>query len=422
MSAAAPRVAVLSNAYRYVRSKTEDLCRPLSVDDHGVQPIADVSPPKWHLAHTTWFFETFLLRPYLADYRVFDEQYSELFNSYYEGVGSRHPRAERGNLSRPTLDEIHNYRRYVDVAMTMLLDSGQGTNDPVASRTMLGLNHEQQHQELIVTDLKFILGHNPLRPAYQPGADDNFAPSRPQSYVPITGGLVMVGAESNEPFCFDNETPRHRVWLEDFEFAERLVTNQEYLAFIEDGGYRTPSLWLSDGWREASELAWQAPEYWTQRDSTWYEYTLAGESELHPTFPVTHISFYEADAFARWSGARLATEFEWEHVAKQATNEVESTKTPFFHPRAATGNGVQQLLDECWQWTASSYAPYPGFRPLSGSLGEYNGKFMANQMVLRGGSCASPGGHVRNTYRNFFYAKDRWQFTGIRLVRNGAKL
>ena len=212
------------------------------------------------------------------------------------------------------------------------------------------------------------------------------------------------------------------MWLEDFEFAERLVTNQEYLAFIEDGGYRTPSLWLSDGWREASARAWQAPEYWTQRDATWYEYTLAGESELHPTFPVTHISFYEADAFARWSAARLATEFEWEHVAKQATNEVESTKTPFFHPRAAAGNGVQQLLDECWQWTTSSYAPYPGFRPLSGTLGEYNGKFMANQMVLRGGSCVSPEGHVRNTYRNFFYAKDRWQFTGIRLVRNGAKL
>ena len=422
MSATAPRVMSLSNVYRDVRSKTEDLCRPLSVDDHVVQPIADVSPPKWHLAHTTWFFETFLLSSHLEGYRVFDEKYAELFNSYYEGVGSRHPRAERGNLSRPTLDEVHEYRRYVDVAMEMLLDSVHGSGDEIVSRTVLGLNHEQQHQELIVTDLKFILGHNPLRPAYRLGDDDNHSSPRPQTYAPVTGGLVMIGAEANEPFCFDNETPKHRVWVDDFEFAERLVTNEEYLAFIEDDGYRTPSLWLSDGWREVNERDWKAPEYWTQRDSIWHEYTLAGESELIPNVPVTHISFYEADAFARWYGARLATEFEWEHAAKQVRDKLESIESRGFHPRSAGGKGVGQLLDECWQWTMSSYAPYPGFRPLSGTLGEYNGKFMANQMVLRGGSCASPQGHVRHTYRNFFYAKDRWQFTGIRLVKNGSKL
>ena len=422
MSAAAPRVAVLNNVYRDVRSKTADLCRPLSIDDYGVQPTPEVSPPKWHLAHTTWFFETFLLKPYLADYRVFDEQYGALFNSYYEGVGSRHPRGERGNLSRPTLGEIHKYRNYVDAAMTMLLDSNQAAIDTVESRTILGLNHEQQHQELIVTDLKYILGHNPLRPAYQGGTVDSLGPTQPQSFVAVTGGLVAIGSESNELFCFDNETPRHRVWLEDFEFATRLVTNEEYRTFIEDGGYRTPSLWLSDGWQEINGRGWQAPEYWTQIGSSWHEYTLAGESELRPALPVTHISFYEADAFARWAGARLATEFEWEHVANLTTNRVESSEASSFHPRVARGKGVQQLLDDCWQWTMSSYSPYPGFRSLSGSLGEYNGKFMANQIVLRGGSCASPDGHVRNTYRNFFYAKDRWQFTGIRLVRDGAKL
>ena len=401
-----------------VRLQTERLCKPLAIEDYGIQPMADASPPKWHLAHTTWFFETFVLKCAVREYHVFHPAFEYLFNSYYEGVGARHPRPDRGLLSRPSVSEIYSYREHVDDAVRQLLESGP---DPeVVRRIELGVHHEQQHQELLITDLKCNFGRNPLRPTYV----DRPAPSantrmEPMSFIPHAGAMCEIGADlAHHSFCFDNELPRHRVWLAPFEIADRLVTNGEYLQFIQDGGYTTAALWLADGWSHKHGRSWTAPEYWFNEDGTWFEYTLHGAAPIHPDVPVCHVSYYEADAYARWAGARLPTEAEWETMA-QATHDFTIgtfADDDYFHPRPQS----MVSCGDCWQWTSSSYAPYPAYEPLEGTLGEYNGKFMANQYVLRGGSCATPLSHYRHSYRNFFYCKDRWQFTGIRLAKNCA--
>ena len=403
--------------YAAVRQQTEMLCRPLAVDDYGVQPMDDASPPKWHLAHTTWFFETFLLKPFRERYRPFAEGFETLFNSYYNGVGEPFPRPKRGTLSRPTVEEVYAYRGHVDEAMRPLLARG---DDEIRARVELGLHHEQQHQELIVTDLKVTLGTNPLRPAYRDDLDRTPCASRPATFVDFPEGFVEVGA-AGSGFCFDNETPRHRVWLRPFAVADRPVTNGEYLAFMDDGGYGAPALWLSDGWDAVRRDRWEAPLYWYREDGAWFEYCLSGPAPLDLHAPVTHVSFYEADAYARWAGARLPLETEWESVAARYGEEAAAghfADGGRLHPRAPAGPGMAQLFGDVWEWTSSAYGPYPGYRPLPGTLGEYNGKFMANQVVLRGGSCATPPGHVRATYRNFFHGPDRWQFTGIRLARD----
>ena len=401
--------------YAAVRGRSEALCEPLATEDYVVQPIVDASPPRWHLAHTTWFFETFLLKPFAAGYRPFDPAFEYLFNSYYNGIGNQFPRPLRGTLSRPTVREVLDYRRHVDEAMRSLL--GREDAD-VRNRIELGLHHEQQHQELLLTDIKANLGLNPLKPAYCDADESAAGAAVPLSFVPFGAGLAEIGAASAQSFCFDNERPRHRVWLDDFALANRLVTNAEYAAFIADGGYDAPALWLSEGWAWRSEHDVQAPMYWRRVDGAWFEYRLDGERPVEQNAPVTHVSYFEADAFARWAGARLPTEAEWEHVA--TGKPVRGTfATDAVHPRPARGEDAPlQLFGDCWEWTSSAYGPYPGFTPLSGTLGEYNGKFMSSQNVLRGGSCATPAGHVRATYRNFFYPKDRWQFTGIRLAKS----
>jgi ergothioneine biosynthesis protein EgtB len=379
--------------------------------------MPDASPPKWHLAHTSWFFETFLLKPFAAAYREFHPLFEHLFNSYYNGVGKPFPRSRRGHLSRPTVAEVLSYRRHVDAAMVSLLEQG---GEEIDTRTTLGLNHEQQHQELLLTDLKYNLGHNPLRPAYlESGPRAARERASPLSFSAHPGGVVEVGAVPDATFTFDNETPRHRVYLEPFALADRLVTVAEYLEFIADGGYRTPSLWLSDGWSWVMASGLEAPLYWSRQDGEWTEYRLTGPVPVTGGDPVTHVSAYEADAFARWAGYRLPLEAEWEvqaaHQDMTAGNYVESG---LLHPGPPAA-GSRQLFGDAWEWTASAYAPYPGYRPLPGTLGEYNGKFMSNQLVLRGGSCATPVDHIRATYRNFFYPPDRWQFTGIRLAADG---
>lgn len=407
-------------SYRHVRRRSENLCEPLETEDYCSQPIPEVSPIKWHLAHTTWFFEAFILREFVPNYRVFNQNFNYLFNSYYDTIGSYFPRPERGNLTRPLVTEVYEFRRHVDDAMSSLLE--RKIDSKVRDRVLLGLNHEQQHQELMVTDFKYILGKNPLRPIY------NGVSSRiPQTvnalrYVAFDGGMANVGMDMNgSGFCFDNETPEHQVYLAPYSLANRLITNGEFEQFVHDGGYEDPRLWLSDGWVEKQNRGWQMPEYWSGQGGERSEYTLAGERDLDSSQPVTHLSLYEADAYARWAGARLATEFEWEHAARTqgaSTRPIGSSECELHPQPAAQGSQLQQLMGECWEWTSSSYSPYPGYVPLKGALGEYNGKFMANQFVLRGGSAATPPGHMRTTYRNFFYAHDRWQFTGIRLARD----
>jgi len=428
----------LLSRFDAIRLTTEWLASPLSPEDSGLQSMPDASPVKWHLAHTSWFFETFVLEPGLAGYTRFDESFHVLFNSYYNLIGDQHPRPERGLISRPALSDVLAYRAHVDERVRSLFAAGRGAlPGSLAGTFEIGLNHEQQHQELILTDVKHLFSCNPLLPAYRP------APP-PSPRAPLAGrgddnrawqaheeGIRWIGHEG-EGFSFDNEGPRHRTFVHAFEIAARPVTNADYLQFLEDRGYDRPELWLSDGWTARQSAAWRAPYAWTKRDGAWSQFTLTGPRPLDPNEPVCHVSYYEADAFARWAGLRLPTEAEWEIAAEAAlaggATEGNFLESGLWHPaRAAQSPGAEgsshagpQWLGGVWEWTQSPYVPYPGYRTLPGALGEYNGKFMCNQMVLRGGSCATPRSHIRTTYRNFFPPSARWQFSGIRLARDRA--
>ena len=410
----------LREDYVRVRQQSRALCEPLSIEDYVIQPVPDASPPKWHLAHVTWFFETFLLKPLVPGYRVFHPQFEVLFNSYYNGVGRQHPRAERGLLSRPTVEDVLSYRDHVDDAMVELLRDD--LDQDVGFKVVLGLNHEQQHQELLLTDIKYNLGHNPLYPAYIERPSGTTSVPDDVKYVRVPGGLHEIGRRGEDPgFAFDNEYPRHKVFTHDFEMSDRLVTNADYLAFVEAGGYKQSTLWLSDAWALWRETGVHAPLYWVMTDDGWMEYTLSGLEPLQPDAPVCHVSGYEAEAYAHWAGCRIPTEAEWEIASALANHDGHFVEDQVFHPgcrRGQTAGQISQMFGDVWEWTRSSYDPYPGFRTFDGSLGEYNGKFMSSQWVLRGGSCATPRDHIRSTYRNFFYPRDRWQFSGIRLVRD----
>src|SRR5690348_6699059 len=452
MALAAGRTAHAENRdawrarFAHCRARSETLAAPLLPEDQVVQSMPDVSPTKWHLAHVTWFWETFLLAPHLAGYRVFDPAYNHLFNSYYEAMGPRHPRPARGLLSRPGVAEIARYRAHVTAAMERLI----ATADTAAFAAFaplidLGVAHEEQHQELILMDIKHVFAQNPLKPAYQSPARKAARAAPPLEWQNFAGGLVEIGHEG-AGFAFDNEGPRHKVWLEPFRLATRLVTNGEYLAFVADGGYRRPEFWLSDGWAAVNASAWEAPLYWQRPpekiDGTerWFEFTLSGLAPLDPFAPVVHVSHYEADAFARWAGRRLPTEAEWETAAAGLPVEGNFLDSNVLHPTAphpfppsrggregvsagademSSTSALLQMFGDCWEWTQSAYAPYPGFRALAGAIGEYNGKFMSGQMVLKGGCAATPSGHVRASYRNFFPPAARWCFGGIRLAEDG---
>ncbi|MGH8398222.1 MAG: ergothioneine biosynthesis protein EgtB [Gammaproteobacteria bacterium] len=416
-SAPHPRTATvpdsLASRYKQVRDTSVDLCRTLAPEDMTVQSMPDASPAKWHLAHTTWFFEKFLLIPHLNGYPPFNPAFDYLFNSYYYTVGTMYPRLQRGLLSRPTVAEIMLYRDHVDTHIARLLEQ-QNTNAKFGFLITLGLNHEQQHQELLLTDIKHMLAANPLKPVWRRLPVSASAPVQQLKYISRPEGLVQIGHNGSD-FSFDNETPRHRVFLQRHAMASRLVTNGEYLEFIRAGGYKTPELWLSDGWTTIQKESWMRPLYWN-KDMT-AKFTLGGERELDVNTPVCHVSYYEADAYARWAGAHLPTEAEWETFAADHPVQGNFVESGLFHPRVA-GSGDLQLFGDVWEWTASAYSAYPGFKPLAGSLGEYNGKFMVNQMVLRGGSCATSVSHMRASYRNFFYPHQRWQFMGIRLAKD----
>ena len=416
-SQAAPDLAA---QYRAVRRATEALCEPLAVEDYVLQSMPDASPAKWHLAHTAWFFETFALSPHLPGYRPFHPQFAVLFNSYYNAVGPRWPRPQRGLLSRPTVAEVYRYRAHVDEQMAALFEPAPAdVPRRVADVVVLGLNHEQQHQELLLTDLKHALAANPLRPAYREAAPQGGRPPALE-WPAFPAGVVWIGHDG-DGFAFDNESPRHREFLEGFRLASRPATNGEFLAFLADGAYERPELWLSDGWAARQAHGWTAPLYWEREGDGWVAMTLAGPRPVDPDEPVCHVSYYEADAFARWAGARLPTEAEWETAAATVPVAGHFAEAGHYHPAAppaADDRGpIYQLYGDLWQWTASPYAAYPGYAPPPGALGEYNGKFMCNQMVLRGASCATPRSHARRTYRNFFPPEARWQFTGVRLAR-----
>ena len=421
----------LTERYQQVRQQTEYLCAPLKTEDYVVQPIEDVSPPKWHLAHTTWFFESFILAQYQPNYRVFDASFNYVFNSYYESMGEKMLRHHRGNMTRPSTEEIYRYRAHVDEQMQRLIDSAMMEKQPdLASLIILGLHHEQQHQELLLTDIKFILGNNPLFPVYL--KQDILPTHEPlkAEYVTIDGGIYPIGFQG-EGFHFDNEEGNHQVYLHDFRILNRLVTNGEYLEFMEDEGYSNFDLWLADGRTFVLANNIQAPAYWHQRDGQWHYYTLHGGLQpVDPHAPVTHVSYYEAEAFARWKEKRLPTEFEWEtacntmgydrdlHVAGRANLVEDAQYHPQPAPTDAAAGMITQMIGDVWEWTQSAYLPYPFYQRVKGALGEYNGKFMVDQMVLRGGSCATPESHIRPTYRNFFQTDKRWQFTGIRLAEH----
>jgi ergothioneine biosynthesis protein EgtB len=420
----------LAARFAAVRQRTLELCAPLSVEDHLLQPMADASPAKWHLAHTTWFFEAFVLERH--DEASFSPEFGFLFNSYYEAAGPRVERARRGMLSRPSLPRVHQYRAAVDQQVLEAVTSGR-LPPAMLARLELGLHHEQQHQELILTDLKCALGTQPTSPAYRTDLRrGEAAEPSPLAFRSFDEGIIEIGATA-EGFAFDNERPRHRVLLQPFLLATRPICNAEVLAFIDEGGYRAPQLWLSDGWQAVQAQRWEAPMYWQRRDSGFAIYDLTGVRAVDPADPACHLSYYEADAIARWSGARLPTEQEWEWAAAAARSDRGNfADDELLHPAPARGDGaiggaidgaiggaiIDQLFGDVWEWTASSYSSYPGFRPLAGALGEYNGKFMSGQQVLRGGSCFTPRGHVRASYRNFFPPAARWQMSGVRLARD----
>ena len=413
----------LSALYATIRRFSETLCEPLEPEDLVVQSMPDVSPTKWHLAHTSWFFETFVLRDNLAGYQAFHPGYEYLFNSYYNAVGDPYPRDRRGLLSRPTVREVHAYRRHVDEAMDRFFATASAAKlAQLAQVIEVGLNHEEQHQELMLTDLKHVLYTNPLRPVYRSSSPTPTpaAPDTALTWTTYPGRVARIGFEGST-FAFDNETPAHEALTRPYSLANRLVTCAEYLAFIEDGGYDDPRLWLSDGWALVHREGWQAPLYWTLGSDGWEVATLAGARPLSPHEPVCHVSFYEADAYATWAGSRLPLESEWELASTGADPAAGNfVEDGHLHPRplrAALPGRPAQLLGDVWEWTASPYTAYPGFRPFAGDLGEYNGKFMCNQLVLRGGSCATSRRHIRRSYRNFFPAGARWQFMGIRLAR-----
>ena len=414
LSIIATHPPLLLNRYQQVRQISEKICQPLAIEDYPIQSMPDVSPPKWHLAHTTWFFETFVLLPHLPGYTVFHPQFGYLFNSYYEAVGARHPRHQRGILSRPTVAEVYHYRAHVDRAMNTLLSATPEHAD-LADLIILGLHHEQQHQELLLTDIKHILALNPLHPVYR----DNLSThphqiDRPLQWLGYSGGLYSIGHQGSK-FAFDNESPRHQIYLRDYQLADRLVTNGEYLEFIQSGGYQESKYWLAEGWMTVQTQQWKAPLYWEQIDGEWWVMTLGGLSQLNLQEPVCHVSFYEADAYATWQGKRLPTEAEWEIATVNIPQVGNFLDSDLLHPTPAN-HLHHQFFGDVWEWTQSAYLPYPGFQIADGAIGEYNGKFMCNQMVLRGGSCVTSIDHIRPTYRNFFPPSTRWQFSGIRLA------
>ncbi len=422
----------LLDRYRLVRQRSRYLTRSLTPEDHVVQSMPDVSPTKWHLAHTSWFFETFLLEPHLDGYQLHDADYPFLFNSYYVQAGERHCRSRRGYLSRPTVPEVWAYRTAVDQGMERLL-SGD-LSPEVRDLVELGLNHEQQHQELMLTDIKHVFGVNPLRPAYleleATSAERRAERStrvEPLDWVEFAGGVQEVGWDG-DGFCYDNEQPRHQHLFQPFASGHRLVTNGEYLEFMADGGYTRPELWMSEGWAARDEHEWSEPFYWERRDGEWWTFTLRGMAPVAPDEPVCHVNWYEADAYARWAGVRLPLEEEWELAARDVPIEGNFVDGGRFHPepagireeddRNSRAGRLQQLFGDVWEWTSSPYRPYPGYRAAPGAVGEYNGKFMVNQLVLRGGSCATSRSHMRHSYRNFFHPDASWQLTGIRLARD----
>ena len=412
LSTIATPTPLLLDRYQQVRQVSEKICQPLAIEDYTIQSMPDVSPPKWHLAHTTWFFETFLLLPYLPGYTVFHPQFGYLFNSYYEAVGARHPRHQRGLLSRPTVAEVYRYRAHVDRAMMELLCLVQ--HPDLADLLILGLHHEQQHQELLLTDIKHILALNPLHPIYR---DDLQPPTFTDStfqWLKYSGGLYSIGHQGDE-FAFDNESPRHQTYLQDYKLGNRLVTNGEYLEFIQTGGYQEAKYWLAEGWATVQAHQWRFPLYWELIDNDWYVMTLGGLQRVDERKPVCHVSFYEADAYATWKGKRLPTEAEWEIATIDLTQTGNFLDSDYLDPTPAN-NLHHQFFGDVWEWTQSAYLPYPGFQIADGAIGEYNGKFMCNQMVLRGGSCVTSANHIRPTYRNFFPPSTRWQFSGIRLA------
>ncbi|HSQ31740.1 MAG TPA: ergothioneine biosynthesis protein EgtB [Gemmatimonadaceae bacterium] len=403
-----------------VRRQTEALCEPLQTEDYVVSTMTDVSPTKWHLAHTSWFFETFVLAPFDQSYVALNPKYAFLFNSYYVQAGERHCRAQRGLVTRPTVAEVYAYRAYVDEALVALVNRiGADESHPALPVIELGLHHEQQHQELMLTDIKHVFWMNPLRPAYAPRPLHHEAEQSASTWRTVPAGIYRIGHDGHG-FAFDNESPAHRVFVDEFRLADRLVTNGEYFAFIEDRGYHRPELWLSNGWAKVREEGWEAPLYWERTSNGWTEFSLAGMHPVNPAEPVCHVSHYEADAFARWAGARLPTEAEWEIAASREPVDGHFVEARLFHaaPAPRSRDGIRQLYGDVWQWTQSAYLAYPGFSPAPGAIGEYNGKWMSDQWVLRGASCATPRSHARLTYRNFFPSDARWQFMGIRLARN----
>lgn len=400
------------------RRCSTSLAKPLSDEDQVVQAMDDASPAKWHLAHTTWFFEAFLLTQFDDSYKLFNEDFLYCFNSYYEGKGERHPRASRGLLTRPGADEVRAYRSYVDEALERLLDRGSAS-DEMLDIIELGINHEQQHQELLLTDILSLFASQPLKPVYRQAeisaADTSYAPR----FISIDGGIIEVGHEG-DGFSYDNEGPHHEVLLRPFTLADRCVTKGEWLEFMADGGYQRHDHWLSDGWATVQNEDWRAPLYWEDHDGEWRQMTLSGMRPIDPAAPVSHVSYYEADAFARWAGKRLPTEFEWERASLQASEDGRTLGSNAFRPSpAAEADGsLQQMFGDVWEWTQSHYSPYPGYHSSEGAVGEYNGKFMSGQFVLKGASCVTPDGHSRSSYRNFFYPHQRWQFKGLRLAED----